>query len=83
MLQQFNGILRYSNGKYELAVETTAPTIPSTLSLTTSASYTGSVGASTNVTTLPDPRIINQDDMFEIGDDLFSTDRQISSNTIH
>jgi len=63
MLSQFNGILRYSNGKYELSVETTAPTIPATLNLTTSGSYTGSAGASTNVTTLPDPRIINQDDI--------------------
>jgi len=63
LLGHFNGILRYSNGKYELAVETTAPTIASTLNLTTSSSYTGTGGASTNITTLPDPRLINQDDI--------------------
>ncbi len=31
MLEHFNGILRYSNGKYELDLKTEAPTIPSTI----------------------------------------------------
>ena len=64
MLKHFNGILRYSNGLYELDVETTTPTISASpsLALTTSVGYEGSVGGS-NTQSYTDPRIITQDDI--------------------
>jgi len=64
MLKHFNGILRYSNGLYELDVETTSPTISASpsLALTTSSGYQGSVGAA-NTQSYIDPRIITQDDI--------------------
>jgi hypothetical protein len=62
MLKHFNGILRYSNGKYELDVESTTPTIAATSNITTSGSYTGSAGAS-NTSAYIDPRIINEGDI--------------------
>ena len=64
MLKHFNGILRYSLGKYELDVESTSPTISASpsLSVTTSSSFEGSVGPS-NTQNYTDPRIITQDDI--------------------
>ena len=64
MLKHFNGILRYSVGRYELDVETTAPTISASpsVSLTTTSSFEGSVGPS-NTQNYVDPRIITQDDI--------------------
>ena len=49
MLEHFNGILRYTNGKYELDIETAAPTIPATITYD-SVAY-------------PDPRRIHADDI--------------------
>ena len=48
-LEHFNGILRYSNGKYELDIEQSTPVIPSTVTLHNTA-YT-------------EPRRITQDDI--------------------
>jgi len=63
MLKHFNGILRYSNGLYELEVESTAPVITATAHIPTSASYTGSAGASDTTTNYPDPRFITEGDI--------------------
>ena len=49
MLEHFNGILRYSNGKYELGIKTAADTIPATITYD-SVAYT-------------DPRRIHADDI--------------------
>ena len=61
MLKHFNGILRYSNGKYQLDVESAAPAIPA-LSITTSGNYKGSAGSSTT-SSYTDPRLISDDDI--------------------
>ena len=67
LLEHFNGILRYSNGKYELAVETTTPPIPSgDVRLITDEDIIGAItvddagvkGSSNTVSvTIPDPNI--------------------------
>ena len=49
MLEHFNGILRFSNGMYELDIKTGAPTIPSTLTV--------------NGTAYTEPRRISEDDI--------------------
>ena len=49
MLEHFNGILRYSNGKYELGLKTAADTIPATITYD-SVAYT-------------DPRRVHADDI--------------------
>ena len=61
MLEHFNGILRYVNGKYELDVESATPAIPDK-SVTTTANYTGTQAAS-NTTNYTDPRIITDEDI--------------------
>ena len=61
MLEHFNGILRYVNGKYELDVESSTPAIPDK-SVTTTANYTGTQAAS-NTTNYTDPRIITNEDI--------------------
>ena len=61
MLEHFNGILRYVNGKYELDVESSTPAIPDK-SVTTTANYTGTQAAS-NTTNYTDPRIITDEDI--------------------
>ena len=67
ILEHFNGILRYSNGKYELDVETTTPTISSgDVRLITDDDIIGAItvddagvkGSSNTVSvTIPDPNI--------------------------
>ena len=62
LLKHFNGILRYSNGKYELDVESTTPTIGN-ITPVVSTGTSGYSGTSVPSGGYTDPRIITDGDI--------------------